>query len=107
MLKLYQNQLSKLIGDEEGMFNVDGSDFPKKGSNSVGVMRQHCGIMGTTDNCLAGVFLGYSSVKDYGLLDRRLYMPQKWFGRDHEALRKQTAVPKDLTFQTKNELALT
>jgi len=106
MLKLYQNQLSKLIGDEEGMLNVDGSDFPKKGTNSVGVMRQHCGIMGKTDNCQAGVFLGYSSPKGYGLLDRRLYMPKKWFGADYEALRKQTAVPKDLTFQTKNELAL-
>jgi SRSO17 transposase len=106
MLNLYQNQLSKLIGDEEGMLNVDGSDFPKKGPNSVGVMRQRCGIMGKTDNCQAGVFLGYSSVKGYGLLDRRLYIPQKWFGTDYEALRKQTAVPEDLTFQTKNELAL-
>lgn len=77
MLDLYQNQLSKLIGDEEGILNFDGSDFPKKGNNSVGVMRQHCGIMIRTDNCQAGVFLGYSSVKDYGLLDRRLYLPQK------------------------------
>ena len=105
MFKLYQHQLSKLIGDEEGMLSVDGSDFPKKGKNSVGVTRQHCGIMGKTDNCQAGVFLGYSSVKGYGLLDKRLYLPEIWFGTEYENLRKQTAVPEEISFQTKNELA--
>ncbi len=105
MLKIYQEQLAALIGDEKGMLNVDGSDFPKKGKDSVGVARQHCGIMGKTDNCQAGVFLGYSCSKGYGLLDRRLYMPQKWFSDEYDEFRKKCAVPEKLTFKTKNELA--
>ena len=105
VLGTYQSQLAELIGDENGMINVDGSDFPKKGANSVGVARQHCGILGKTDNCQAGVFVGYSSIKGYGLVDRRLYMPQLWFTEDYTELRKQCAVPEDLQFKTKNQLA--
>lgn len=105
MLATYQAQLAELIGDENGMINVDGSDFPKKGNNSVGVARQHCGILGKTDNCQASVFVGYSSTKGYGLVDRRLYMPQPWFTEDYAELRKQCAVPEDLLFKTKNQLA--
>lgn len=105
MLETYQEQLAELIGDENAMINVDGSDFPKKGNNSVGVARQHCGILGKTDNCQAGVFIGYSSIKGYGLVDRRLYMPQPWFTEDYAGLRQQCAVPEDLVFKTKNQLA--
>lgn len=105
MLTIYQQTLFSHIGDEDGMLSVDGSDFQKKGTNSVGVARQHCGILGKTENCQAGVFLGYSSRKGYGLLDRRLYLPQKWFSPEYEQLRKECAVPEDLTFSTKNQLA--
>jgi SRSO17 transposase len=105
MLNIYQQQLAALIGEEDGMLNVDGSDFPKKGSHSVGVARQHCGILGKTENCQAGVFVGYSSTKGYGLVDRRLYMPESWFSESYDGLRKQCAVPDDLTFRTKNQLA--
>ena len=87
------------------MLNVDGSDFPKKGTDSVGVARQHCGLLGKTENCQAGVFVGYSSTKGYGLVDRRLYIPQKWFGKEYAGLREKCAVPEDLTFRTKNQLA--
>lgn len=105
MLDIYQQQLASLIGEEDGMMNIDGSDFPKKGKNSVGVARQHCGILGKTDNCQAGVFVGYSSTKGYALVDRRLYMPEPWFSEGYAKLRKQCAVPEELTFQTKNQLA--
>ncbi len=105
MLSIYHSNLLGLIGEKDGMLNVDGSDFPKKGTNSVGVARQHCGVLGKTDNCQAGVFLGYSSTKGYGLLDRRLYMPEKWFSPEYVLLRKKCAVPEDLAFYTKNQLA--
>jgi hypothetical protein len=54
---------------------------------------------------LKGVFSGYSSPKGYGLLDRRLYMPEKWFSPEYDRLRKECAVPEDLSFYTKNQLA--
>ncbi|MBE0448687.1 MAG: IS701 family transposase [Actinobacteria bacterium] len=105
MLKIYQNELASLIADEDGMLNIDGSDFPKKGSNSIGVARQYCGILGKTENCQAGVFIGYTSTKGYGLVDRRLYMPQKWFAHEYTKLRKQCGVPEELVFSTKTQLA--
>jgi SRSO17 transposase len=82
-----------------------GSDFPKKGKDSVGVTRQHCGILGKTDNCQAGVFLGYSSSKGYGLLYRRLYLPEKWFFDAYATHRKKCPVPEDVAFATKIEMA--
>jgi len=79
MLNIYQQRLSSLINDSEGMINVDSSDFPKKGRHSVGVHRQYCRILGKTENCQSSVYAGYSGSKGYGLVDRRLYLPQKWF----------------------------
>jgi SRSO17 transposase len=43
-----------------------------KGEKSAGVARRYCGPKGKTDNCQAGVFIGFSGAKDYGLLDGRL-----------------------------------
>jgi SRSO17 transposase len=88
------------------MITLDGSDFPKKGNESAGVARQHCGSLGKTENCQAGVFVGYSSNKGYGLLNCRLYMPEKWFTYEYQKRRKDCAVPDDLTFMTKLDIAI-
>jgi len=105
MIKRHQQNAASLLVESGGMITIDGSDFPKKGKGSVGVARQHCGILGKTDNCQAGVFIGYSGSRGYTLLDRRLYMPQKWFDDDYRARWNSCEVPNDLTFKTKNELA--
>lgn len=106
MLGMYQSRLSPIVAHPDAMLTLDGSDFPKKGNESVGVARQHCGILGKTENCQAGVFVGYSSIKGYGLLNCRLYMPKKWFDPEYEDRRYACAVPPDLKFMTKLEIAL-
>lgn len=105
MLHLYQKRLASLVNDPNGMITADGSDFPKKGCHSVGVSRQHCGVLGKTDNCQAGVFIGYSGSKGYGLVDRRLYLPQKWFTEEYLDLCTCCGVPKEVTFATMPQLA--
>ena len=105
MLASYQAHFSSIVSDHEGMITVDGCDFPKKGTESVGVSRQYCGAVGKTENCQAGVFLGYSGAKGYGLIDKRLYMPEKWFGDSYAERREKCGVPKDLVFQTKPQMA--
>jgi len=105
MLAIYQAHLASVVSDQEGMLTVDGCDFPKKGKESVGVSRQYCGALGKTDNCQAGVFLGYSGVNGYGLIDKRLYMPGIWFEDSYEDRRTKCGVPEGLTFQTKNQMA--
>ena len=74
VLNRHAVEVDKDLGDEDGVLIVDGSDFPKQGTESVGVKRQWCGQLGKVANCQAGVFLGYASRYGYTLLDRRLYV---------------------------------
>jgi len=105
MLGNYQQRLSDTLAAPGGMLNTDESDFVKKGNGSVGVARQYCGRLGKTENCQAGVFVGYTSDKGYGLVDYQLYMPEVWFNEEHEQLRRDCEVPEDLAFKTKVTLA--
>lgn len=85
MKRVYQDKVCAIANDPHGMFTVDGSDFAKKGKKSAGVNRQYCGSKGKTENCQAGVFIGYSGTNGYGLLDCGFYMPQAWFDAEHKA----------------------
>lgn len=105
LLTRYQELLAESISAPEGFLSVDGSDFAKKGSQSAGVARQHCGRLGKTENCQAGVFLSYASENGYGLLDRRLYIPKAWFSPENETRRNRCKIPDDVYFQTKNQMA--
>lgn len=109
MLVVYQKQLSDTIADTkaepDAMLTIDGSCIPKKGNESVGVARQYCGCLGKVDNCQEGVFIGYTGDKGYGLINTRLYMPEKWFGSDYKERRKKCGVPEDLEFKTKPVIA--
>lgn len=101
----HKEQTAKTVADPQGIFNVDGSDFPKKGKESVGVSRQYCGRLGKIENCQAGVFLGYSSPKGYVLLDRRLFLPQLWFSDEYQQRWEKCKIPDETVFKTKPELA--
>jgi SRSO17 transposase len=92
------------LGDEEsGVLIVDETGFLKKGEKSVGVARQYTGTAGDTVNCQVGVFLAYASEKGAAFLDRALYLPRAWTG-DH-VRRAEAAVPEELVFRNKIELA--
>ncbi len=97
---------AQTLADEQGVWSIDASEFPKKGDQSVGVAPQYCGALGKTANCQSGVFICYSSPKGHTLLDARLYLPQCWFTEDYKERREKCRVPKEITFQTKPELAL-
>lgn len=97
---------AQILNDEQGVWSIDASEFPKKGEASVGVAPQYCGALGKTANCQSGVFICYSSPKGHALLDSRLYLPKCWFEPEFEERRKQCHIPKETTFKTKQELAL-
>jgi SRSO17 transposase len=106
LLHQHWQEVETDLGADEGVLMVDGSDFPKQGSHSVGVKRQYCGELGKRANCQAGVFVGYSSPQGYTLLDRRLYVPVEWFTDDaYTERRRQCGIPPEITFKTKPELA--
>lgn len=105
MAATHQTLLAETLAAPDGMLTVDSCEFPKKGTESVGVARQYCGARGKVENCQSGVFVGYTSDRGYGLVASRLYLPARWFGADHAQRRKDTWVPADLRFQTKPQLA--
>jgi SRSO17 transposase len=83
---------------------VDDTGFLKKGTHSVGVARQYCGQVGKQDNCRVAVSLSVSTNTTSLPIAFRLYLPEVW-ANDAER-RKQAAVPGQIRFQTKPQIAL-
>jgi len=105
LLRRHWQEVEQDLGDADGVLLLDGSDFPKQGTASVGVKRQYCGELGKRANCQAGVFLGYASPHGYTLLDRRLYLPQEWVeDAAYAARRAACGVPEDVAFTPKPTL---
>jgi SRSO17 transposase len=106
MLEKYRSLLEEDMGDPEGALIFDESGFPKKGAESVGVARQYCGTLGKVENCQVGVFMAYASPHGYAFLDKRLFIPEKWFEREYEDRRKKCELPPTVQFRTKLQLAV-
>jgi len=106
MKEKYQSRVLAGIVDSEGMVTVDSSEHVKKGTRSAGVARQYCGRLGKVENCQSGVYIGYSGKGGYGLLDSRLYLPEKWFDEERKMLWESCDIPETTEFQTKTQMAL-
>ena len=105
LLTRHWSAVDRVLGDPEGVYILDSSEFLKQGQDSVGVKPQYCGEVGKIANCQSGVFLGYTSRKGYTLLHRRLYLPEEWVnGETYAARRQKCGVPEDIAFRTKSEL---
>jgi len=51
------------------------------------------------------VSVNYNNIH-YGLLDSKLYVPEKWFGKEYAERRTKCHFPKDLSFKTKAQQGL-
>jgi SRSO17 transposase len=83
---------------------VDDTGFPKKGTHSVGVARQYCGQLGKQDNCRVAVSVSLATEEASIPAAYRLYLPELW-ANDKER-RQEAGVPKEISFQTKPDIAL-
>jgi SRSO17 transposase len=68
------------------------------------VQRQYSGTAGRIENSQVGVFLSYASPRGRALIDHRIYLPKSW--ADDRPRCAAAAVPADVQFATKPELAL-
>ena len=91
------------LGDRHAVLVVDETGFVKKGTKSAGVQRQYSGTAGRIENCQIGVFLGYAGRHGPALIDRALYLPERWAA--DRARRSEAGVPEDTAFATKPKLA--
>jgi SRSO17 transposase len=106
ILAHHQQLVAETLGDgATGVLILDGCDFPKQGTHSVGVARQWCGALGKVATCQASVVAWYASQHGYTVVDRRLFLPEAWFTADYRQQRAHCGVPPDLAFQTHTELA--
>lgn len=69
---------AQIGGDQDSCLLLDETCFAKKGTHSVGVARQWCGLQGKTDNCQVAVFAALVRGRWVGLLDAELYVPKEW-----------------------------
>ncbi len=106
MIHKYRSLVGDDLGDPDGVLIFDESGFRKKGDESAGVARQYCGNLGKVENCQVGVFAAYASPHGYSLLDKRLFIPEAWFGEDFSGKRKRCGIPEGSSFKTKPRLAV-
>jgi len=102
-----QQRLAEKVVDllaEPEVWMIDETSFPKAGDASVGVARQYCGALGKIANCQVAVSLHWSTVEASCPLAWRLYLPQSWLATP--ARRAEGKIPDDISYRSKNQLAL-
>ena len=67
-----RGQVTKHLGQGDGVVVFAPSGFPTSGRESVGVARQWCGRLGKVEHCQVAISLGYVSRTGPTLVDTRL-----------------------------------
>lgn len=93
-----------LVGGKDAVLIVDDTALPKQGKHSVGVKRQHCGVLGKQANCQVLVSLTLAHQEVPVPIALRLYLPEDW--AQDQARRAAAKVPESITFETKGDIAL-
>ena len=106
ILNKYRNLVNEDMGSPDGVLIFDETGFVKKGNDSIGVAKQYCGTIGKVENCQVGVFAAYASPNGYALLDKHLFIPEKWFTDEYKLRRQKCRLPKSTIFKTKPQLAV-
>jgi SRSO17 transposase len=70
--------LVERLGDPEAVLVIDETGDLKKGTQTVGVLRQYTGTAGRVENAQVAVYLVYASDAGHAVIDRELYLPKGW-----------------------------
>ena len=102
--QVLRKTVDALVGGKDAVLIVDDTALPKQGKHSVGVKRQHCGVLGKQANCQVLVSLTLARKEVPVPIALRLYLPEDW--AQDEARRAAAKVPESITFETKGDIAL-
>jgi SRSO17 transposase len=83
---------------------IDETGTRKKGTQTPGVQRQHCGELGKMENCVVTVHLGVARGRYKTLLDADLFLPESW-DADRDRCR-EARIPDELRYRPKWQIAL-
>ena len=83
---------------------IDETATRKKGTQTPGVQRQHCGELGKIDNCIVTVHLGVARGRYKTLCDADLFLPRSW--DDDRDRCRQAGIPDELHYRPKWQIAL-
>jgi SRSO17 transposase len=84
---------------------IDESAHLKKGTQSVGVVRQYAGVIGKVENCQVGVYASLVWHSQTSVINTRLYLPECW--TENKERCEKAGIPEDERVQkTKQQLAL-
>jgi SRSO17 transposase len=84
---------------------IDETSFVKKGKQTACVQRQHCGVVGKTENCVVSVHLGYATPDFHTLLDGELYLPKETWHENRQRCRA-AGIPEDVVYRPKWRIGL-
>jgi SRSO17 transposase len=97
-------RLRAIIPERRGVLILDGTSFPKHGTESVGTARQYCGALGKIANCQVATTVALWTGVRAWWLGATLYLPEAWLASDR---RRRARIPPRLRFQEKWRQALT
>lgn len=100
-----QRLVSRRHGHPDSLGIIDETSFPKQGSMTACVQRQHCGARGKMDNCVVSVHLGYAAGDFHTLLDGDLFLPEHTWNEDRLRCRA-AGIPDDVVYRPKWQIAL-
>jgi len=98
-------RLNKEKSNKPTGFIIDESGHLKKGIKSVGVGKQYAGVVGKVENCQVGVYASMVNDHRSGLVNERLFIPEKWI-KDKPRCKEAGIPAEEVTFRTKPQLAL-
>lgn len=100
-----QQRVAERHGHPESVGLIDETSFVKKGDQTAGVQRQHCGAVGKQENCVVSVHLGYATPEFHTLLDGDLFLPEDTWHADRKRCRA-AGIPDTVVYRPKWRIAL-
>ena len=95
MLKKYHILVEEDLGDPGAVLIFDESGFPKKATIRLG-LPGNTAAASAKWTIVRWAYLPRMSRHGYALLDKRLYIPEKWFADGYRARRQKCNFPEDL-----------
>ena len=89
---------------EGGWLLLDESCDEKSSDCTIGAGRQYNGRLGKVEMSQTGVFLAFSTGREWLWVDGELFLPEAWFEESRKDLRERLGLPGERVFATKIEL---